>query len=235
MLRKAPSRPIRSGVAATLLILAVMGSAARAELVAPARPGAAVQDLAVVGEDGAPSGVRALAGGGPALLLPIFTSCAGTCPITAEALRTALSGRPGSFRVVVLSFDPADTARDLKSFRARHDLPAGWRLVRGFDAAATRAFLDQFDFRVMTAQGGFDHPDEVLVLSPKGVWAGTFVGSPFSLRDLERARVWALEADAPSLAARLSRPGSWLALVFAALLLCLAAVFVLPRRASAPR
>jgi cytochrome oxidase Cu insertion factor (SCO1/SenC/PrrC family) len=209
-----------------------MRSGARAELVAPARAGVSVEDLAVVDEGGAPGGLRALAGGGPALLLPIFTGCAGTCPLTAEALKAAFSSRPSLFRVVVLSFDPADTARDLKAFRARHELPPSWRLVRGPDAAATRAFLDQLDFRVMTTPGGFDHPDEVFVFSPKGVWAGTFAGAPFSQEELERARGWALKADAPALASRLLGPGNWITPAFAVLVLCLAAAFALPRRAS---
>ncbi|MFI5349273.1 MAG: SCO family protein [Elusimicrobiota bacterium] len=235
MLRTVPSRPIRFGLPALLALLAGTASVVRAELVRPARAGVAVQDLAVIDEDGAPSGLRALAGGGPALLLPIFTSCAGTCPLTAEALKAAFSGRPASFRVVVLTFDPADTARDLKAFRATHGLPAAWRLARGADAAATRAFLDQFDFRVMTAPGGFDHPNETFVLSPKGVWAGTFSGSSFSQDELERAGSWALAADSPDFASRLLRRGNWIMPAFAALVLCLAAVFVLAGKASSPR
>jgi cytochrome oxidase Cu insertion factor (SCO1/SenC/PrrC family) len=204
-----------------------MSSRVRAELAPPAKADVAVQDLAVVDENGAPHGLLALADGGPALLLPIFTGCAGTCPITTEALKAALTGRQASFRVVVLSFDPADTARDLKAFRSRHDLPASWRLVRGAAAAATRAFLDQFYFRVMTAQGGFAHPDETFVLSPKGVWAGTFSGAPFSPDELDRSRVWALAADVPTLANRLLRPGVWITAIFAALVFCLPALFAL--------
>lgn len=222
---KARSRSVSS--LAGVLLCALWGSAARAELSPPAQSDLSIQDLSVVGEDGAATRLRALTDGRPALLLPVFASCAGSCPITTESLRNALSSHPETFRVVVLSFDPKDLPRDLAAFRARHGLPAAWTLVRGADAAATRAFLDQFGFRLMTEPGGFDHPDETFVLSPKGVWAGTLSGPSFPASELESARRRALSADAPTAAERLSRPGIWIPAAFAALLLCAGTIFSL--------
>lgn len=209
----------------SLLLLAGLGSAARAELLPPAKADFAVQDLSVIREDGTAASLSALTSGRPALLLPVYTSCAGSCPITTEGLRNGLSSRPDAFRVVLLSFDPKDGPDDLKAFRARHALPPSWAIVRGADAAATRAFLDQFGFRLMTQPGGFDHPDETFVLSPKGVWAATFAGPAFAAGELDEARERAVSSDAPSGLDRARRPGFWITGVFAALVFSAAALF----------
>lgn len=75
-----------------------------------------------------------MATGAPTLLLPIFTRCTGTCPMTAHYLKRALAGAGTAFRVVVFSFDAADTADDLREFRDRFALPAEWLVVRSGDA-----------------------------------------------------------------------------------------------------
>lgn len=142
---------------------------------------------------------------GPLLLLPIFTRCTGTCPQTAVALHRANPAMP----VVLLSFDPADTAQDLRDFRARFDLPAQWRLVRALDTGAARAFLDQLDFHVMTAEGGFDHPNLAFLFSESGRWTATFAGADFS--QMKPPAFWL-------------RPVAWIAAACAGLLLSLAAI-----------
>lgn len=202
-------------------LLLLLALCAHAELYSPGRA-IAVRDLEVIGEDGAPARLRA--GEGPSLLLPVFTRCFGTCPITTEALKDA---RP-DVQVVVLSFDPADTPKDLKNYRAVHRLPASWRVVRGSDAAATRAYLDQFGFRVMTSPEGFIHPDVTLALSPQGAWAGTFRGPAFAEKDLSRARAWALATDSPSLARRLLGPNGTLTAAAVLLALGASALFYRP-------
>jgi len=210
------------------LLLVLLALSARAELYSPGRAGIVIRDLAVIGEDGAPG--RLLSGEGPSLLLPVFTRCFGTCPVTTQALKAALANTLDAPRVVVLSFDPADTAKDLQEYRAIHKLPSTWRLARGADAAATRAYLDQFGFRVMTAPEGFIHPDATLMLSPKGLWAGTFRGADFSGKDLARARARALAADAPTFASRLGA-GGWITAAGVLLVLGIAVLFYRPRHA----
>jgi cytochrome oxidase Cu insertion factor (SCO1/SenC/PrrC family) len=215
------------GKALAVLLLAT-GLGVRAQLVAP---GSAVVagSLAVIDERGAPRDFKALASGVPTVLLPIFTGCGGTCPTTTEALKRALREHPAGLRVILLSFDPTDTAEDLRSFRSVHGLPAGWSLVRGADAAATRAFLDRFGFQIMTDGRGFNHPDEALVLSPGGAWAGSFFGGVFSSRDLDRAYEWALSADAPTFTQRLRRPRSWILLIAAGFAASIGVVFSLEK------
>lgn len=170
------------------------------------------------------------ASGRPRVIIPLFSRCALTCPVALEALSAALPEGQRRFGVAALSFDPQDTATDLAGLRKAHSLPPQWRLMRGQDAAATRAFLDLLGFQVMTAKGGFDHPDTLFVLSPGGVWAGTLFSPPYTDKDLDRAYKAAMSADAPSLRQRLMRPESWLIVACAAFVLCLSAVFVLAGR-----
>lgn len=214
--------------AAALLLTALLSAlcpAARAELTAPADGSVVLPDLAVVDESDTDLRLRALTEGAPALLLPIYARCAGTCPITTEALAMALGEKPQPFRVVLLSFDPADAPNDLAAFRRRHHLPASWALVRGRRPEKTRALLDRLRFQLMTSPGGFSHPDETFVVSPRGAWAGTFVGGVFSPADLALARRWALAADSPTLGQALERPENRILLAGAALALSLAALF----------
>lgn len=202
------------------------GLGVRAELAAPGNAVVA-GSLAVIDERGAPRDLKALASGAPTVLLPIFTGCGGTCPTTTEALKKALREHPTRLRVIILSFDPADTSEDLRNFRSVHGLSESWILARGAEPAATRAFLDRFGFQVMTSGKGFNHPDEAVVLSSGGAWAGSFLGGAFPPRELDRAYEWALSADAPTFAQRLSRPQTWIPLILAGLIACVGGVFAL--------
>ncbi|MGZ6126234.1 MAG: SCO family protein [Myxococcales bacterium] len=213
-----------------------LGGAASAALLPPERPAALPRGFSVSDEQGAAGDLRAMAAGAPALLLPIFTRCAGTCPMTAHFLKESLRKAEQPFRVIVFSFDAEDTANDLREFRERFALPADWRIVRSGDAAATRAFLDRLDFHFMKSSGGFDHPNETFVFSPGGAWAATLAGASFPAADLRTARERALGADDPSAfraaEAWLIRPEAWILLACAGLVLSLAAI-VLARRTGA--
>lgn len=207
--------------------MAGLGAPASGELLAPSNPGLRPPSLLVSDELDRRGDLLGPASKEPTLLLPIFARCAGICPMTAHVLKDALAaGRP-PFRVVVLSFDPEDTARSLKEFRAQ-GLPADWRMVRSPDGAAARAFFDSLDFHYMKTAGGFDHPNATFVLSPRGRWAGTFSGSSFPEKELERAYRRALAADDPSLAGRLpprlNRPEAWILLAGAGLCLSIAVI-----------
>ncbi len=221
---------------AAVLALA-LGGAARADLLPPERP-VALASLAVADEQDARQDLQALAAGAPTLLLPIFTRCTGTCPMTAHDLDRALAKFGTPFRVVVFSFDPDDRAGDLREFRERFALPAAWRIVRSADAAATRAFLDRLDFHFMKSEAGFDHPDATFVFSARGKWTGTLTGAQFERADLGTAHERALAADDPSLLRRaavwLTLPEAWILLACAGLAAALVAV-VVARRTHAKR
>ncbi|HUM10560.1 MAG TPA: hypothetical protein VLT82_06380 [Myxococcaceae bacterium] len=205
-----------------------------AELLPPARPGLVPPSLAVLDEQDRHQSL--MTAGAATLLLPIFTRCAGTCPVTAASLKQALPGTSADFRVVLLSFDPRDTAAELQGFRKRLDLPSGWLLVRSVDARATRELFDVLEFPVMNGEGGFNHPDQTFVFSPNGRWAATLSGPP-SKEELSSAHGRALAADdgTPSrrLGAWLLRPEAWIVVACAGFGLSFAAVLLLARRTRA--
>jgi len=201
-----------------------------AELLPPAQAGVVPRSLAVLDEQDRHQNFETT--GGPTLLVPIFTRCAGSCPLTAVALKQAMAGGSAEFRVVLLSFDPKDNAADLRHFRKRLDLPSEWLVVRSIDAAASRELFDDLGFRVMNSGGGFNHPDETFVFSPKGLWAATLSGPP-SKEELSSAHRRALAADDRAVSRRLEawlvRPEAWVMLACAGFGLALAAVLLLAR------
>jgi len=207
-----------------------------AELLPPGRPGLVPRSLTVLDEQDRQQSLGT--GGEATLLLPIFTRCAGTCPVTAATLKQAIPGASADFRVVLLSFDPHDTASDLRSFRKRLELPSAWLVVRSADARATRELFDDLEFRVMNSEGGFNHPDQTFVFSPKGLWAATLSGPP-SKEELSSAHRRALAADdgtpSQSLGAWLIRPEAWVVVACAGFGLAFAAVLLLARRTQPVR
>ena len=215
----------------------VLGGAASAELLPPARPRALLRSFVVSDEGDKRHDLRGMAAGAPTLLLPIFTRCSGTCPMTALLLKEALGKAHAPFRVVVFSFDAEDAAKDLTDFRERFGLPAAWLLVRSADGAATRAFLDEMDFHFMKAGGGFDHPNQTFVFSPKGAWAATFAGATFLEGELEAACGRALAADDPTAFRRLGgwlrKPEAWIMLACAGVAVSLVGIVLLARKARA--
>ena len=205
-----------------------------AELLPPGRPGLVLRTLTVLDEQDRRQSLGTA--GEATLLLPIFTRCDGSCPVTAATLKQAIPGASADFRVLLLSFDPQDTAADLRSFRKRLDLPPGWVVVRSIDARATRELFDDLEFPVMIREGGFNHPDQTFVFSPKGLWAATLSGPP-TKEELSSARRRALAADdgtpSRSLGAWLIRPEAWVVVACAGFGLAVAAVLLLARRTKA--
>ncbi len=221
----------KAALAASLLL----GGSAAADLLPSERASVLPRGLIVADEQDARLELRVLAAGAPALLLPVFTRCSGTCPLTALLLKKALGEANAPFRVIVLSFDPEDAANDLRDFRERFTLPPGWRLVRSDDAAAIRRLLDGLDFHFMKTSGGFDHPNQTFVFSAKGEWAATLQGTDPSRSELETAFARALAAGDPAplsrLRAWLIRPATWILCASAGLLASLVTI-VLARNAK---
>jgi cytochrome oxidase Cu insertion factor (SCO1/SenC/PrrC family) len=203
-------------------------------LLPPESPRVLTRSLVVSDEKDERLELPGMASGAPTLLLPIFTRCGGACPMTALRLKEALAKARASFRVVVLSFDAGDAAKDLADFRRRFGLPAEWFLVRGSDGAATRAFLDEIDFHFMKAGGGFDHPNQTFVFSPGGAWAATIAGTAFTTEELEAGYRSALAADDPTVFGRLgrwlARPEAWIVLACAGMAVSLVPIVLLARK-----
>jgi len=224
----------RAGIACCVLL----AGAASAELLPPETSRALTHGLAVLDEQDGHDDLGALATGAPTLLLPVFTRCTGTCPMTAVFLKDALAKARVPFRVMVFSFDADDTAQELREFRERFALPRDWRVVRSVDAAGTRAFLDELDFHFMKTSTGFDHPNATFVFSPRGAWAASLTGATFAAADLAAAWGRALSADDPSpfrkVAVWLIRPAAWVLLACIGLTISIAAIVLARRPRVAP-
>lgn len=129
----------------------------------------------------------------PWIVSPIYTRCPHTCSAITSGLQSALreSGLDETeYRVVSFSFDPTETGESLLAFRRRLKLPAGWRTLRAADQGALTRLLDALDFRTMrTADGEYQHPNLVAILTPDRRLAGYVLGvrpSPAELARLVR-------------------------------------------------
>jgi len=118
--------------------------------------------------------------GVPTIVAPMYARCPLACPLIAEGLKRGVNeskATPGTYRVVLFSFDPRDTPRDLQLFRERHRIPLSWSIVKANDSADAHRFLDALDYHYADAKGLFAHPNEVIVLDramkPAKVMAGT--------------------------------------------------------------
>ncbi len=130
--------------------------------------GTQMPDVVLVADDDSSFHLSTL-WGKPVIVSPIFTSCPQTCGMITESLRDALReiGEPGvGYHVVTISFDPADDSAAMRAYRERMGLPDGWRLVTA-SAADRESFLRAIDFNVRAQnEGGFAHPNVIVVLSP---------------------------------------------------------------------
>jgi protein SCO1/2 len=189
------------GVLAAALIATLAGAGAGAQTALPPDEsrtlGEPVADAVFVAADGSPFAIRSLAGK-PVVVSPIFTRCQHTCPtITSNLKRTvAQVGVAGEdFEVLSVSFDVADTPDDLARFHQRMHLPEAWKLVRA-DAEALLPFLDSLDFRFISdPNGGFTHPNLVVVLSPELIVTKYLYGKVFEAEDLRAALALARGED----------------------------------------
>ena len=103
------------------------------------------------------------------ILSPIYSRCPYTCSPITHALQAALARTDltrGEYRVISLSFDPAETANGLRTFRTNLQLPPEWLTLRARDPAALQRTLDGLDFRTIALDNGqFAHPDLIVILS----------------------------------------------------------------------
>lgn len=167
--------------------------------------------------------------GSPLVVSPVFTSCPHACPAITSSLVSALSGVGGagqSFNVLTLSFDPNDTAEDLRAYREHTGMPAQWLLANG-SPDQIEPFLEALDFQYDPVPGGgFAHANVVAVLSPGLTVSGYLHGLMYTEDEVKTA----LRAAAPSrpLVER-ARP-----LILLAALLALVAVILAIRLTARP-
>ena len=173
-----------------LRIVAIGGLACVFGLRADSRSEADVApDVTVVddtGQQAALSAVLQAKGGGPVIVLPIYTRCAASCPVLTRKLETETAEiNHGSFRVLLFSFDPGETTESLRVFRERERVPANWTVVRA-EEAQIRRFVDFFHFSVMTQGGTLLHPNELFLLDPQFRWRATLIDQEWNRRSLQK-------------------------------------------------
>jgi protein SCO1/2 len=210
-------------ICALLVLLAIVGSAglhaAVPEIGIDEHLGDTIslENLSLFGEDGQPVDVQALFDR-PVILTLVYFRCPGICtPLLQElAANVDLSKlQPGEdYRIVTVSFDPADTAdmaknkRDnlLATLERKEVPPEGWRFLTGTEETI-RELTDAVGFRYTKNENGIDfvHAATVIFLSKEGKIVRYLNGTRFNPADLEMAVVDASEGRARSFMQRMQR------------------------------
>ena len=111
--------------------------------------------------------------GRPLVVTMFFSSCAYACPILVHDVKRIEAAIPENIRTdvsfVLISFDTdRDTPPVLAEFRARHQLPANWTLLRGgTDDVLELAALLGIKFK-KDARGEFAHSNIISLLNGQG-------------------------------------------------------------------
>jgi cytochrome oxidase Cu insertion factor (SCO1/SenC/PrrC family) len=175
---------------AVLALALLGGSVARAgalENVAPQR-GRSAAPITLTDDSGRGRRLSDFAGY-PLILLPIYTRCQSACIANVEQLKKAMAdsnGDPKEFRVVLFSFDSADTPSVLAEFRQRQSVPLGW-LIATADQSSIDALLESIGFRAGKAGTEFMHPNMLLFLDSKLRLAKWIYGINYSGREIDAA------------------------------------------------
>lgn len=105
----------------------------------------------------------------------IYTSCAGSCPLTTRKLKrldAALEQAGTPLDLVVVSLDPAhDTPPMLKQYRERYGIEGAkrWRILVGDDAQVrTLTMLLEFKYTKNPESGVIMHDNTVYLVGPDG-------------------------------------------------------------------
>lgn len=125
-------------------------------------------------EDGGTASLDALKGRWYALSF-VYTSCAGSCPLTTKKLKrldAALEQAGKPLDLVVVSLDPAhDTPAELAKYRERYGLKDAprWRILVGDDAQVrTLTMLLEFKYTKNPESGVIAHDNTVFLVDPRG-------------------------------------------------------------------
>jgi protein SCO1/2 len=105
----------------------------------------------------------------------VYTSCAGSCPLTTRKLKrldAALQEAGQPLELVVVSLDPAhDTPEAVAQYRARYELTGAkrWNVLVGDDAQVrTLTMLLDFRYSRNPESGAILHDNTVYLIGPDG-------------------------------------------------------------------
>lgn len=130
----------------------------------------AIPDVRIARAGANPVQLSALWSDRPLLLALVFSRCVGTCSPLLRSLAAAVGEAGGAgrdYRLVILSFDPADTAADMEAMRAAVGIAAGetWTFgVAPADDIRRLAAATGFWFRQDRSDGQYDHPTMVVAV-----------------------------------------------------------------------
>lgn len=133
----------------------------------------------------------------PLLLLPIYYRCPDVCSLLQSSVASILPEvklTPGKeLKVVSLSFDPHETAKDAARAKRNYTAIAGeafpaeyWRFLTG-DAASIDATLDALGYTVRKQGGLWAHPVAAIAVAPGGKVVRYLYGSSFLPFDITMA------------------------------------------------
>jgi cytochrome oxidase Cu insertion factor (SCO1/SenC/PrrC family) len=162
--------------------------------------------------------------GFPVVVLPIYTRCRTACIANVDQLKSALadsSADPRQFRVLLFSFDSAETPSTLAKYRTRENIPLGWS-VGTASQMDIDALLESIGFQYGKAGTEFSHPNLLIFLDSNLCIAKWIYGTDYSGRDVDVAlKIAAGESD------WVGQHSQWLyaLLLFAGSLLCVALAY----------
>lgn len=162
--------------------------------------------------------------GFPVILLPIYTRCRTACIANADQLKKALadsSADPRQFRVLLFSFDSAETSSTLARYRVRENIPLAWSIGTASQRKID-ALLESIGFQYGKAGTEFSHPNLLIFLDSNLRIAKWIYGTDYSGRDVDVAlKIANGESD------WIGQHSEWLyaLLLFAGSLLCVALAY----------
>jgi protein SCO1/2 len=137
----------------------------------------------------------------PVVLAFVYYSCPMLCTQVMNGLSSSLRALPfvagQDFDVVIVSFDPKDTAADALDKKQKHlaywkteNTSAGWHLLTGDQAAIARVTSAAgFSYQYDAVTGQYAHASGILVVTPQGKLARYFYGVEYSPKELRLALV----------------------------------------------
>ena len=146
-------------------------------------------DLSLQDEQGDPVTLRALIDK-PTILIFNYFRCPGICPAVFSSMAAVvneMSLEPGTdYRLVAVSFDPADTPEMARSKKAnylnlmrRQFPPDAWRFLTG-KGENTKAIADSTGYAYRKqGENMYMHPGAVIVLTPEGVISRYIYGTSY--------------------------------------------------------
>jgi cytochrome oxidase Cu insertion factor (SCO1/SenC/PrrC family) len=162
--------------------------------------------------------------GFPVILLPVYTRCRSACVANVDHLKKALgdsSADPRQFRVLLFSFDNAETPSTLAAYHTRENIPLSWS-VGTASQGNIDALLESIGFQYGKAGTEFSHPNLLIFLDSNLRIAKWIYGTDYSGRDVDLAlKIAAGESD------WVGQHSEWLyaVLLFAGSLLCVALAY----------